>query len=163
MGQNFISGFTPLILLNGMTGTTNIPVSPILMSIALIIILISIWKTREFSGTDIVSYAAVSVLVIYMTYTVVNPQYFIWILPLVLILISKEKSFLKYFYWAISVLGIIAIMYSTVDLSYNISPYFVSEYLGIRIPLELLATSIGLTVVYAIGIKLVLRKPHATA
>lgn len=159
MGQNVIAGLTPLAMFSGVTGATNIPLSPILMSAALLLILFRLWKAKELSTDDIVSYAVVSHFAIFMTYSVVNPQYFIWVLPLLLILVSPRKSWLiKYFYWALSIIGIIALMFSTVDLSYNVSPYFVSEYLGVRISPEVFALSVGLIILYGVGIKLALRR-----
>jgi hypothetical protein len=158
MGQNVVSGLTPLLVLNGLTGASNIPISPILMSAGLLLILYELWKIKKISIDGIVSFTVVSIFMIFITYTVVNPQYLTWILPLLLILAStKKSSLIKYFYWALSIIGIIFIMYSTIDLSYNISPYFVSKYLGIQISPEILALSIGIAILYAVGIKFALK------
>jgi len=158
-GQNWISGLTPLVILGDRLGATNVPISPILMSVALVLILLKLRMMKTISMDDIFSYAAITHFAIYMTYTVINPQHFIWITPILLIIAAQRKSSLiKYFYWALSILGLSSI-FSTYDMSYHISPIFVYDYLKIFVSPAVLATFIGIVLLYLVGIKIILKKP----
>jgi len=107
-GKNMFQNLTPLVALNELfknqNVSTNIPVSPLLMGIALLCIMVSIFKKNTLSKQDIITYMVVVHFAIYLTYGVVNEQFFIWILPLLLFLAAEKKSAsLRYFYWAISI------------------------------------------------------------
>ncbi|MEM3714969.1 MAG: hypothetical protein QXF82_08490 [Nitrososphaeria archaeon] len=156
-GKNIIAGLTPLILLQDKLGATNIPISPVLLSIALTITMIKLIRNKEITAETILSYVTAAHFIIYMTYTVVNPQYFIWILPLLLMLTAKKDRKLKYLYWAISIMPLSTII-CTYDLSYHISPYFITEYQQVYIRPEILASTIALTIFYIASIKLVFLK-----
>ncbi len=163
LGQNAISGLTPLVVLRDLVGTSNIPVSPILMTSALSLILLSLYRMKTITLIDIISYSVVTHLMIFMTYSVVNPQYLTWVLPLLVVLYAlKPNWLLEGFFWVLSLVGIIALV-SSYDLSYNISPVYVSTYLGMKIPPELMGVAIGLALLYLTGMKLALRKPNNRA
>jgi len=152
-GRNIIAGLTPLYFLSDKIETINIPLSPILLSIALAITLIKLGRMKKITKEDILSYATSAHFIIYLTYTVVNPQYFIWVLPLILILAVVKNMKLKYLYWTISIipLSVILCLY---DLSYFISPYFISGYLKIYISPEQFIESVTLAIFYIVCIKL---------
>ena len=167
-GENMFVNLTPLVVLNELFTkldvTKNIPVSPLLMSTALLCIMISVFKNKTLSKQDIIAYVVVTHFTVYLTYSVVNEQFFIWVLPLLLFLAAEKKSnSLKYFYWAMSIFNVFYITYRY-DLSYFISPYFLPDTLGLwNRPLPppdplVLAWIVG--ILYIIGIKLALWKPN---
>ena len=161
-GKNIIAGLTPLIILQNKLGATNIPVSPILLSTGLTIMMIKLVRNKEITNDTILSYITATHFIIYMTYTVVNPQYFIWVLPLLLILSARKNTIIKYLHWIISLIPLLTIICGY-DLSYHISPYFIAEYQGIRISSETLASSIALTIFYIASIKLIFLKEKVHA
>ena len=167
-GKNIIYGLTPLIILSEVLSQAkiniNIPISPFLLAIALLYFIIKIYSIEHPSEEDVFSYVTATYFAIYLTYTVVNPQYFLWILPSLLLLSMKKNSLsLKYFYWIISGLGLLSVFWEY-DMSYHVSPYFLPEsvgYLGIflkNIPMEILFTVAGIALLYIVGVKLVFRK-----
>jgi len=160
-GQNIFTGLTPLGMLTSvfkfLDVKSNLPVSIVLMSLAIIIILTKIHRKRDFSETDVIAYVVIGHLAIYLTYSVVNEQYIIWVLPFLLLLSANRKDLkLEYFYWTISLLAMSFTFAHYQDMSYFISPYFVLGYPG-YLPIS---ASFGLTaaVLYLIGIKFVLKK-----
>ena len=152
-GRNIIAGLTPLYFLSDKIGATNIPLSPLLISIALALTLIKLGRQKELTTEDILSYATAAHFIIYLTYTVVNPQYFIWVLPLILILAAEKNAKLKYLYWAVSIIPL-SVIFCSYDLSYFFSPYFVSGYLKICISPEYFTESVALAIFYIACIKL---------
>jgi hypothetical protein len=171
-GQNMIAGLTPLVALDSVIGSKsqilnfNVPLSPILMTLGLLIILIKLYRQKKLSTGDVISYTAVTHLMIYLTYSVVNIPYLTWVLPLLLIVSAEKSTSLpKYFYWIISAIGILALV-GTADLSYFISPYFIPGdylewYLLPRFPISDVAMGmlgVGIGLLYFAGIALVLRK-----
>lgn len=165
-GQNIISGLTPLVALDGIIGKMseilnfNIPLSPILMTLGLLFILTKIYREKKLSKGYIISYTAVTHFMMYMTYSVVNTPYLTWILPVLLILAAEKNSLsLRYLYWIITLIGIGLLCFiGNRDLSYFISPYFVSEYLKVSVAAESLIAAAAIAILYFAGIKLVLRK-----
>jgi hypothetical protein len=160
-GQNIFTGLTPLGMLTSvfklLDVKSNLPVSIVLMSLALIIILTKIYRKRDFSERDVITYVVIGHLAIYLTYSVVNEQYIVWILPFLLLLSANRKdSKLEYFYWTISLLAMLFIFAHYQDMSSFISPYFVPGYPG-YLPIS---ASFGLTaaVLYLIGIRFALKK-----
>lgn len=171
-GQNMMSGLTPLAALDSIIGRKseilnfNVPLSPILMTLGLLIILIKLYRQKKPSTGDIISYTAVTHFMIYLTYSVVNIPHLTWVLPLLLIVSTEKNTSLpKYFFWILSAVGILTLIGSA-DLSYFISPYFMPGdylkwYILPRFPISdvtigLLSAGIG--VLYFAGIALVLRK-----
>ena len=171
-GQNVMSGLTPLVALDSIIGRKsetlnfNVPLSPTLMTLGLLIILAKMYRQKKLSTGDIISYTTVTHFMIYLTYSIVNIPHLAWVLPLLLIVgVEKGRLLPRYFYWTISAIGILALA-ATADLSYFISPYFIPGdylkwYILPRIPtsfvtMGLLGAGIGL--LYFAGIALVLRK-----
>jgi len=171
-GQNMMAGLTPLVALDNVIGRNseilnfNVPLSPILMTLGLILILAKMYRKKKLSTGDVISYTAVTHFMIYLTYSIVNIPHLAWVLPLLLIVGAEKGSPLpRYFYWIISAIGILALA-ATADLSYFISPYFIPGdylkwYILPRIPISdvtmgLLGVGIGL--LYFAGIAFVLRK-----
>ena len=171
-GQNVMAGLTPLVALDSIIGRKseildfNVPLSPILMTFGLLIILAKMYRQKELSTGDIISYITVTHFMIYLTYSVVNIPHLTWVLPLLLIVGAEKNSLLpKYFYWIITAIGILALV-GTSDLSYFISPYFVPGkylrwYILPRIPISVATIGIlgaGIGLLYFVGIAIVLRK-----
>ncbi|MDH5461514.1 MAG: hypothetical protein OEZ29_04495 [Candidatus Bathyarchaeota archaeon] len=171
-GQNMMAGLTPLVALDNVIGRNseilnfNVPLSPILMTLGLILILAKMYRKKKLSTGDVISYTAVTHFMIYLTYSIVNIPHLAWVLPLLLIVGAEKGSLLpRYFYWIISAIGILALA-ATADLSYFISPYlipgdYLKWYVLPRIPISdvtmgLLGVGIGL--LYFAGIAFVLRK-----
>lgn len=163
-GHNIISGMTPLIVLQnvfGNLGLNNVPVSPILMSMALFFVLIKMYRKESFSRDDIFSYTVVTHLVIYLTYTVVNPQHLTWVLPFILVLgVERKSSPLKYFYWIVSIIGLLYVIQSQGTLSYWVSPYFLPGCLDIppSVYIQPIVLAVAIAALYIVGIKLSLKK-----
>jgi len=160
-GSNIFFGLTPLSMMEGLfkrlNVKTNIPVSPILISIAVAILLFGISRKKNLDSADIFSYIAVAHFAVYLTYTVVNEQYLMWILPFLLILAAmRDGSKIMFIYWTMSLTAMFFIFTHYGDLSYFISPYFVPGYPGYMPALVLF----GLTaaVVYSLGIIFTLKK-----
>ena len=163
-GQNLFQNLTPLTFLNevfkDLNVSTNIPISPILMGIALIFLAFQILRSKSLQDQEIIAYAVVAHFVTYLTYSVVNEQYLIWVLPLILVLAAKKNSSaLRYFYWAISAFFILDIVYRY-DLSYFLSPYFFSMPTEVRLPIGLLIGPSIIIIVYALGIRLATSKSN---
>jgi len=162
MGQNVFQNLTPLIFLNEIFNKLqivgNIPVSPLLMGIALVCIMISILKNKTFSKENVIAYTIVTHFSLYLTYAVVNEQNLVWVLPLLLFLAAYRKSIeLRYLYWAITLFDVSYMIYRY-DLSYFMSPYFLPEYIGLRIPVDTLILGLIVCILYVAGIKLAFRK-----
>lgn len=160
-GSNIFFGLTPLatlrIIFDLMGIQNNIPISPLLMGLAIVALLIKLHKQESLDKFDIVSYVIASHLIIYLTYSVVNEQYIVWILPFLLILSIKSKnSMFTYFYWTISLISILFIFTHYQDLSYFISPYFLPGYSKF-LP-SLVCFGLVSAVLYLIGIYFTLKK-----
>jgi len=160
-GSNIFFGLTPLSMMEGLfkrlNVKANIPVSPILISIAVAILLFGISRKKNLDSTDIFSYITMAHFTVYLTYTVVNEQYLMWILPFLLVLaVAKDSLKIMFIYWTISLTAMLFIFTHYGDLSYFISPYFVPGYPGCMPALVLF----GLTaaVVYSLGIIFTLKK-----
>jgi len=171
-GQNIVSGLTPLIILDPIlrelnARNMNIPISPLLLATSLTLILIKLYSTTDFSEEKATAYITATFFVIYMTYTVVNPQYFLWALPFILLLsMEKRSSSLRYLYWIISGLGLFSILWEY-DLSYHVSPYFLPESVGyLKIFLKnlyehqpgLLFTALAIFILYISAVKLMFKR-----
>jgi hypothetical protein len=132
-GSNIFFGLTPLTALGALfkqlNVKTNIPISPILLGLALLIILVKIRKEKNLNIVKVFSYVTIVHFTIYLTYSVVNEQYLIWILPFLLILLALNKLEMFFIYWTISIITMLFIFAHYINLSYFISPYFVSGYL----------------------------------
>ncbi|MEM0008120.1 MAG: hypothetical protein QXR89_07655 [Candidatus Bathyarchaeia archaeon] len=136
---------------------TNIPISPVLIGIAVTLLLYGTSRKKKMDSVDLFSYITVAHFAIYLTYTVVNEQYLIWILPFLLVLAAtKGDSKIMFIYWTISLTTMLFIYTHYGDICYFISPYFVSGYLGYLHWLILFGLTI--TVVYLLGIVFTLRK-----
>ena len=164
LGQNLFQNLSPLTFLNqvftSLHVSTNIPISPVLMSIAVILICLQIFRSKSLQDHEIIAYVVVAHFATYLTYSVVNEQYLVWVLPLILVLAAKKNSAtLKYFYWAISGFFILVIMYRY-DLAYFISPYFSAMPPETRVPIILLVEPLIVITVYAFGIKLATGKSN---
>jgi len=154
-GSNIFFGLTPLgileILFRFLGVETNIPISPILIGFAITVLLFKIGRRKDFDSTEIFSYVTIAHFVIYLTYSVVNEQYLIWILPFLLILSAKmDDNTIKFTYWTISLLSLLFIFFHYGDLSYFLSPYYFPGYLGYSTWVA--AFGITATVIYLIGI-----------
>lgn len=157
-GENLFQNLSPLTFLNvtfkELKVSSNIPVSPVLMGIALFILAFRILRSRSMSEQDVIVYAVVAHFVVYLTYSVVNEQYLIWVLPLILVLAAKKNSMpLRYFYWGISAFFFLDIIYHY-DLSYFLSPYYFPMPTEVRLPISLLIGPSIIIIIYALGIKL---------
>jgi hypothetical protein len=157
-GSNIFQNLTPLAVLNGVFAklqvSTNIPISPVLMGIAVLFLAFQILRSKSISEQEIITWLVVAHFATYLTYSVVNEQYLVWVLPLILVLAAKKNSLaLRYFYWAISGFFIFYIVYHY-DLSYFISPYYLPIPLGIRIPTDQLIQASVVIIIYVLGIKL---------
>ncbi|MGB8779657.1 MAG: hypothetical protein WCD81_03290 [Candidatus Bathyarchaeia archaeon] len=164
LGQNLFQNLTPLTFLNQVFAdlhvSTNIPISPILMSTAVILLGFQILRSKSLQDQEIIAYVVIAHFITYLTYSVVNEQYLVWVLPLILVLAAKKNSVnLRHFYWAISGFFILDILYRY-DLSYFISPYISPMPPEIRIPVYLLIEPLIVITVYAIGIKLATGKSN---
>jgi hypothetical protein len=160
-GSNIFFGLTPLSMMEGLfkrlNVKTNVPVSPILVSIAVTIILLKINQKKTLDSADIFSYITAAHFAVYLTYTVVNEQYLIWILPFLLVLAAmRDSSKITFIYWTISLTAMLFIFTHYGDLSYFISPYFVPGYPG-YMP-ELVLFGLTAAVVYSLGIIFTLKK-----
>ncbi|MEM3769641.1 MAG: hypothetical protein QXG76_00460 [Candidatus Bathyarchaeia archaeon] len=132
-GSNIFFGLTPL---NALEKTfkawrveANIPLSPILICVAIAFLLFKISRKKNLDMVEIFSYITVAHFAIYLTYTVVNEQYLIWILPFLLVLAAvKNSPKMEFIYWTISLTTMLFIFAHYGDLSYFISPYFVPGY-----------------------------------
>jgi len=154
-GSNIFFGLTPLNTMDGLFKQlnikANIPISPILIGIALIILLFAISRKKNLDRADFFSYITVAHFAIYLTYTVVNEQYLMWILPFLLVLAGiRSDSKIMFIYWTISLTTMLFIFAHYGDLSYFISPYFVPGYLGYLPWLTLFGLTA--TIVYLLGI-----------
>jgi len=166
-GQNIITGLTPLLVLADLFrehNIQNLPVSPFFIAVALIYILMKIYGSEEPSEEKVLSYVVATFFAIYLTYAVVNPQYFLWVLPSLLLLSIKKSSVsLRYLYWIIGSIGILFVLWHY-DLSYHVSPYFLPESVGYlrifltNVPITVWLTAAAIAIFYIIGIKLVFRK-----
>ncbi|MEM2463639.1 MAG: hypothetical protein QXY07_03035 [Candidatus Bathyarchaeia archaeon] len=160
-GSNMFFGLTPLNIMEGLfkhlNVKTNIPISPVLIGIAVTLLLYGTSRKKKMDSVDLFSYITVAHFAIYLTYTVVNEQYLIWILPFLLVLAAtKGDSKIMFIYWTISLTTMLFIYTHYGDICYFISPYFVSGYLGYLHWLILFGLTI--TVVYLLGIVFTLRK-----
>jgi hypothetical protein len=126
-GKNLFFGLTPLSFLEPLFElgkfSLNIPLSPILMVSSLAIILYMVYREKHFTTLKIISYVALTHFAIYLTYSVVNEQYLIWVLPFLLILsATQKKSLTEYAYWGVSILAMLFMVIHYQNLSYFISP-----------------------------------------
>ncbi|MEM1563186.1 MAG: hypothetical protein QW161_00740 [Candidatus Bathyarchaeia archaeon] len=158
-GSNIFFGLTPLNIMEGlfkqMNIRANVPISPILICVATVILLYGISRKKNLDVTDFFAYITLAHLAIYLTYTVVNEQYLIWILPFLLVLAAiKNSSKIVFIYWTISLTVMLFIFAHYGDLSYFISPYFVPGYPG-YLP-ELLLFGLAASVIYVMGILFIL-------
>ncbi|MEM3700983.1 MAG: hypothetical protein QXL57_09015 [Candidatus Bathyarchaeia archaeon] len=160
-GSNIFFGLTPFNMMEGLFKQlnikANIPISPILIGIAVIILLFAISRKKNLDSVDFFSYITVAHFAIYLTYTVVNEQYLIWILPFLLVLAAiRDNSKIMFIYWTISLTTMFFIFTHYGDLSYFISPYFVPGYLG-YLPALMLFGFVA-AAIYLVGIISALRK-----
>jgi len=163
-GENVFGNLTPLAVLNDvfkkLQVSTNIPISPVLMIIAVLFLAFQILRSKSMSEQEIIAYVVVAHFATYLTYSVVNEQYLVWVLPLILVLAAKKNSVaLRYFYWAISGFFIFIIAYRY-DLAYFISPYYIPMPPEIRIPTDQLIQASVVIIIYVLGIKLATWKPN---
>ncbi|MEM3579879.1 MAG: hypothetical protein QXQ64_01275 [Candidatus Bathyarchaeia archaeon] len=160
-GSNIFFGLTPFNMMEGLFKhfniKTNIPISPILIGIAVTLLLYGISRKKNMDSVDFFSYITVAHFAIYLTYTVVNEQYLIWILPFLLVLATiKGDSRIVFIYWTISLTTMLFIYTHYGDLSYFISPYFVPGYPGYLPWLILFGLTIA--IVYLLGIIFTLKR-----
>jgi hypothetical protein len=160
-GSNIFFGLTPLNALGNLfkqwNVKTNIPISPILIGIAETVLLFKISRKKNLDSAEVFSYITIAHFAIYLTYTIVNEQYLIWILPFLLVLAAaKGNPKIMFIYWTISLITMLFIFAHYGDLSYFISPYFVPGYLG-YMP-ELMLFGLTAALVYLLGIIFVLKK-----
>ena len=160
-GSNMFFGLTPLgtldILFRSLNVETNIPISPILMGFAVVILLFKIMRRKDFDSKRIFSYVTVAHFAIYLTYSVVNEQYLIWILPFLLVLSAiMDDIRIKFMYWIMSLLPLLFIFSHYWDLSYFLSPYYFPGYLGYSSWMQ--AFGITATVMYLIGTIIILKR-----
>jgi len=165
-GSNIFFGLTPLNALGNLFRElkveTNIPVSPILIGVAIIILLFKISQKKNLDAAEVFSYITVAHFAVYLTYTVVNEQYLMWILPFPLVLAAiKGSSKMEYIYWTISLTTMLFIFAHYGDLSYFISPYFVPGYPGYLPGLLLFGSTMA--IVYLLGIIFALKREEGRA
>ncbi|MEM1540438.1 MAG: hypothetical protein QXJ07_03545 [Candidatus Bathyarchaeia archaeon] len=165
-GSNIFFGLTPLSMMEGLfkrlNVKTNIPISPILISVAVTILLFGISRKKDFDSVDVFSYITVAHFAVYLTYAVVNEQYLMWILPFLLVLAAtKGNSKIVFIYWTISLTAMLFVFTHYGDLSYFISPYFVPGYPGYMPALVLFGLTMA--VVYSLGIIFILKKDEGKA
>ena len=154
-GSNIFFGLTPLgaldILFRFLNVETNIPISPILIGFAAMVLLFKIVRRKDFDSKETFSYVTIAHFIIYLTYSVVNEQYLIWILPFLLVLSAiMEDIRIKFVYWIMSLLPLLFIFFHYSDLSYFLSPYYFPSYLGYSTWVP--AFGITATIMYLIGI-----------
>ena len=160
-GSNIFFGLTPLAVLSNVFKElkieANIPISPILLGFAIVALLFKISREKNLNSIKLFSYIAAAHLIIYLTYTVVNEQYLVWVLPFLLVLSAEKKEAkMELVYWIISVMSLLFIFAHYRDLSYFISPYYVQGY--IKFLPDLAAFGITAAVTYLLGIMFILKR-----
>ena len=121
-GTTSISGITWLGFLNVIQWSGNFPVFPLIF-IPMYLILIYFFWTRV-SNIDNLSMICVSIpFLFYVSYTVINPQYFLWALPFLLYLVLR-RAISKKSYAIISAIPLIWI-YIHYNAFYFISPILI--------------------------------------
>jgi hypothetical protein len=160
-GTNIFFGLTPLNALGNLfkqyNVCFNIPISPILIGVAVVIIIFKISREKNLNPVEVFSYITAAHFAIYLTYTVVNEQYLIWILPFLLVLAAaKDSQKILFIYWTISLVTMLFIFAHYGDLSYFISPHLVPGYPG-YLP-ELMLFGFTAALVYLLGIIFIMKK-----
>lgn len=123
-GKNLISGLTWTHLFSLFQWEVNIPIFPLIF-IPVYLGLNYIWWKGKKDFDSLVSGLVCILFVVYLSYTVVNPQYVFWMLPFLLFLVIKGK-FSKKFYWIFSAIPLLFI-YSHYNPIQFVSPVIIWE------------------------------------
>jgi len=123
-GRNLISGLTWTQLLTLFQWEKNQPVFPLIFIPIFLVLIYTFWRGKN--DFDSLVTCLVSVLLLtYLSYTVVNPQYIFWVLPFMLYLFIKGK-FSKNLYTIFSAIPLVY-MYGHQNPLYFISPAVIWE------------------------------------
>jgi len=121
-GKNLISGLTWTYLLTLLRWEENLPVFPLIFIPLYLTLTSFFWRGKK--DFDSLVTCLVSILLLtYLSYTVVNPQYIFWVLPFLLYLVMKGK-FTKKLYKLLSAIPLIY-MYGRQNPLYFVSPVFI--------------------------------------
>lgn len=89
-GATFISGMTWLGVLNLIQWTGSVPIFPLIFVPIYFLLICLFWSKASDRSYSYVIYASI-LLLFYISYTVINPQYFLWILPFLLFLVTRQE------------------------------------------------------------------------
>jgi len=121
-GRNLFSGITLLRYLLLLRWKSNFPIFPIIFVPAYVGFNYIFWKGKV-NFNSLVTCLASILLLAYLSYTVVNPQYIFWILPFLLYMVT-EGGFSKKLYIVLSLIPLIWTL-GVNNLLYFISPTIV--------------------------------------
>ena len=109
-GQNLVSGLSWFSVV-GVAWEGNIPLFPLFFT-PLYIYILARFRKAEGSTDDLLAFAAATLLLVYLTYTVVNEQYPYWALPF-LLYTTISKNLLRWGYAAFSAIPLLYSLRST--------------------------------------------------
>lgn len=121
-GKNLISGLTWTYFLTIFQWEKNFPVFPLIFIPLYLMLIYFFWRGKN-DFDSLVACLGSILLLTYLSYTVVNPQYAFWVLPFLLYLVIKGK-FTKKLYKLLSAILLIY-MYGRHNPLYFISPVFI--------------------------------------
>ncbi len=121
-GKNLISGLTWTYLLTLFQWEKNVPFFPLIFTPLYLMLIYFFWRGKN-DFDSLVACLGSILLLTYLSYTVVNPQYVFWVLPFLLYLVIKGK-FSKKLYTLISAILFIYI-YGRHNPLYFISPVYI--------------------------------------
>ena len=119
MGGNLFGGMTWMSVLSFFSWEGNLPIFPLIFIPAYFGINYLFWK-RKNTFDSLIIFLTCTILLAYLSYTVVNPQYILWVLPFLLYLTFKRKYPRKLFI-AFSLFPLIFI-FSVFNPLYMLSP-----------------------------------------
>jgi Gpi18-like mannosyltransferase len=124
-GRNLISGLTWTYVFMLFRWETNVPIFPLIFIPTYLWFNYIFWKRKETDFDSFVACLASILFTVYLSYTVVNPQYGFWVLPFLLYLITKEK-FSKNTYITFTAI-LFVFIYGWYNPLYFISPIIIWE------------------------------------
>ena len=119
MGGNLFGGMTWMSVLSFFSWEGNLPIFPLIFIPAYFGINYLFWK-RKNTFDSLIIFLTCTILLAYLSYAVVNPQYILWVLPFLLYLTFKRKYPRKLFI-AFSLFPLIFI-FSVFNPLYMLSP-----------------------------------------
>jgi Gpi18-like mannosyltransferase len=90
MGENLFGGMTWMNILSFLSWEGNLPIFPLIFIPAYFGINYLFWKRKNTFDSLIICLTC-TILLAYLSYTVINPQYILWVLPFLLYLTFKGK------------------------------------------------------------------------